>query len=151
MLRLVPETPHCRSPNACEVGVCSRWTDLIPAYCSPSNKAIRWVLEQNSDWSKRTCISCPFPIPALTGSPAASGSCSSQTSIQQSLKCCACSNRADESIFWRGAGSSVDFWQYFQEISTLFHPLMRAIPVSMRPKVDEAVDSAVARFQQGNT
>jgi len=31
-----------------------------------------------------------------------------------------------------------------------FHPLMRAIPVNMRPKVDEAVGIAVARFQQGN-
>jgi hypothetical protein len=49
------------------------------------------------------------------------------------------------------AGSSVVFSQYFQEISTLFHPLMRAIPVSMRPKVDEAVGSAVARSEQGNT
>jgi ubiquinone/menaquinone biosynthesis C-methylase UbiE len=49
------------------------------------------------------------------------------------------------------AGSSLDFWQYFKEISTLFHPLMRAIPVNMRPKVEEAVGIAVARFQQGNT
>jgi hypothetical protein len=48
------------------------------------------------------------------------------------------------------AGSLLDFWQYFQEISTLFQPLMRAIPESMRPNVDEAVGIALARFQQGN-
>jgi len=49
------------------------------------------------------------------------------------------------------AGSSLDFWQYFQEVSTLFHSLMRAIPLNLRPQIDEAVGSAVARFQQGNT
>jgi hypothetical protein len=42
-------------------------------------------------------------------------------------------------------------WQYFQEISTLFHPLLRAIPASMRSEVGEAVGIALAQFQSGNT
>jgi len=49
------------------------------------------------------------------------------------------------------AGSPQDLWQYFQEISTLFHPLLRAIPANMRSKVGEAVRIALAQFQSGNT
>lgn len=49
------------------------------------------------------------------------------------------------------AGSPQQLWQYFQEISTLFHPLLRAIPPAMRPQVDEAVCIGLARFQSGST
>jgi ubiquinone/menaquinone biosynthesis C-methylase UbiE len=49
------------------------------------------------------------------------------------------------------AGSPQDLWQYFQEISTLFHPLLRAIPANMRSEVGEAVGIALAQFQSGNT
>ena len=48
-------------------------------------------------------------------------------------------------------GSPQDLWQYFQEISTLFHSLIRAIPANMRREVDEAVCIALARFQWGDT
>jgi len=47
-------------------------------------------------------------------------------------------------------GSPEQLWQYQQEISTLFHPLIRAIPVTMRSRVDEAVRTGLARFQGGN-
>ncbi len=49
------------------------------------------------------------------------------------------------------AGSPQQLWQHFQEISTLFHPLIQAIPAAMRPQVDEAVSIALARFQSGTT
>jgi ubiquinone/menaquinone biosynthesis C-methylase UbiE len=49
------------------------------------------------------------------------------------------------------AGSPQDLWQYFQEISTLFHPLIRAIPAKLRGEVGEAVRIALAQFQSGNT
>jgi len=49
------------------------------------------------------------------------------------------------------AGSAQQLWEYFQEIDTLFQPLLRAIPAAMRTRVDEAVCSALARFQSGNT
>jgi ubiquinone/menaquinone biosynthesis C-methylase UbiE len=48
-------------------------------------------------------------------------------------------------------GSPEQLWKYHQEISTLFHPLIRAIPAAMRPRVDEAVCIGLARFQGGNT
>jgi ubiquinone/menaquinone biosynthesis C-methylase UbiE len=48
-------------------------------------------------------------------------------------------------------GSPQDLWQYFQEISTMFHSLIRAIPANMRREVDEAVCIALARFQRGDT
>ena len=49
------------------------------------------------------------------------------------------------------AGSPQDLWQYFQEISTLFHPLLRAIPANKRTEVAEAVRTALAQFQSGDT
>ena len=49
------------------------------------------------------------------------------------------------------AGSPQDLWQYFQEISTLFHPLLRAIPANKRTEVAEAVRLALAQFQSGQT
>lgn len=49
------------------------------------------------------------------------------------------------------AGSPQDLWQYFQEISTLFYPLLRAIPANMRSEVGGAVGIALAQFQSGNT
>ena len=48
------------------------------------------------------------------------------------------------------AGSPQDLWQYFQDISTLLHPLIQAIPANMRQEVDEAVRIALARFQSGS-
>ncbi len=49
------------------------------------------------------------------------------------------------------ASSSQELWQYFQEISTPFHPLIRAIPAKMRSEVGEAVRIALAQFQSGDT
>jgi ubiquinone/menaquinone biosynthesis C-methylase UbiE len=45
------------------------------------------------------------------------------------------------------AGSPQQLWQYFQEISTPIHPLLRAIPAAMRAQVDAAVCLELARFQ----
>ena len=49
------------------------------------------------------------------------------------------------------SGSPQQLWQYFQEVSTLFHPLIQQIPQAMQPQVDEAVYTALARFQSGHT
>ncbi len=49
------------------------------------------------------------------------------------------------------AGSPQQLWQHFQEISALFYPLFRAVPTGMRPQVDEAVCTGLARFQSGST
>jgi ubiquinone/menaquinone biosynthesis C-methylase UbiE len=48
------------------------------------------------------------------------------------------------------AGSPQQLWQYFQEISTLFHPLIEAIPAAARPHVDAAATAALGRFKTGN-
>jgi len=48
-------------------------------------------------------------------------------------------------------GSPQRLWQYFQEASTLFHPLIRQIPQAMRPQIDDAVHIALARFQSSHT
>ncbi|MFY9529853.1 MAG: methyltransferase domain-containing protein [Candidatus Acidiferrales bacterium] len=49
------------------------------------------------------------------------------------------------------AGSPQQLWQYQREISTLFHPLLEAIPPAMLAQVDEAVCASLARFQSGPT
>jgi ubiquinone/menaquinone biosynthesis C-methylase UbiE len=47
-------------------------------------------------------------------------------------------------------GSPEQLWQYQQEISALFQPLVWAVPSAMRSRVDEAVRSGLTRFQGGN-
>ena len=49
------------------------------------------------------------------------------------------------------AGSPQDLWQYFQEISALFRALLRAIPANKRTEVAEAVRTALAQGQSGDT
>ncbi len=49
------------------------------------------------------------------------------------------------------AGSPQQLWQYFQEISTLFQPLLQSISPAMRPQVDAAVGAELAHFQTGGT
>jgi SAM-dependent methyltransferase len=48
------------------------------------------------------------------------------------------------------AGSAQHLWEHFQAISTLYQPLLQAIPAARRPQVDEAVRTALARFQSGD-
>jgi ubiquinone/menaquinone biosynthesis C-methylase UbiE len=48
-------------------------------------------------------------------------------------------------------GSAQQLWQYVQEISVPFHPLLRAIPSNKRAEVDAAVCRELARFQNGST
>ena len=49
------------------------------------------------------------------------------------------------------AGSPEDLWEYFQEVSTPFHPLFEAVPASVRAEIDAAVSAALCRFQTANT
>lgn len=48
-------------------------------------------------------------------------------------------------------GSLPQLWEYQQEVSTLFHPMLQAIGAALRPHLDEAVCAALGRFQQGDT
>ncbi len=74
-------------------------------------------------------------------------------SIQEALRRAGFRNAEEHHLtlprIW--AGSPHQLWQYQQEISTLFHPLLEAIPATMRTRVDEAVCTRLSRFQRGNT
>jgi len=47
------------------------------------------------------------------------------------------------------AGSPQELWRYFQEVNTLFHPLIHAVREEMRASVEEAVCLGLARYQSG--
>jgi ubiquinone/menaquinone biosynthesis C-methylase UbiE len=49
------------------------------------------------------------------------------------------------------SGSPQDLWQYFQEVSPPFQPLVDAIPANRRSEVNAAVCVSLARFQSGAT
>jgi ubiquinone/menaquinone biosynthesis C-methylase UbiE len=48
------------------------------------------------------------------------------------------------------AGSEQELWQHQQEISTIFHPFFRAVPVGASAQVDEAVCAGLGRFRSGD-
>ncbi len=204
MLRLVPETPHCRSPNACEVGMIamdrSRPSLLLSKQQSDTmglGSRLRLVQADvhqlpfsNSSVDRITCrfgimffaeidtaftemlhvlkpagrvallawgrFEQPFfestvgvVLPIIPGArmpePAsAMFKFSNCGSIEDALSRNRFRNIEERHItlprIW--VGSSLDFWQHFQKTSTLFQPLMRAIPgsrylyrpVFMRPR-----------------
>ncbi len=49
------------------------------------------------------------------------------------------------------AGSSRELWEYQQEVGALFQPMFQAITADARPRIDEAVWTALSRFQDGDT
>ncbi len=50
---------------------------------------------------------------------------------------------------WIWPGSAEDLWQYFQEVTVPFRPLLESIAAERRPEVDAAVHQALARFHDG--
>jgi len=49
------------------------------------------------------------------------------------------------------AGSPQELWEYQQEVGALFQPMFQAISVEARSRIDEAVWTALSRFQDGDT
>jgi ubiquinone/menaquinone biosynthesis C-methylase UbiE len=49
------------------------------------------------------------------------------------------------------AGSPQELWEYQQEVGALFQPMFQAISAAVRPRIDEAVWTALSRFQDGDT
>ena len=49
------------------------------------------------------------------------------------------------------AGSPQELWEYQQEVGALFQPMFQAISAATRPRIDEAVWTALSRFQDGDT
>jgi len=48
------------------------------------------------------------------------------------------------------AGSPQELWEYQQEVGALFQPMFQAISAATRPRIDEAVWTALSRFQDGD-
>ncbi len=48
------------------------------------------------------------------------------------------------------AGSPQELWEYQQEVGALFQPMFQAISVDARSRIDEAVWTALRRFQDGD-
>lgn len=61
--------------------------------------------------------------------------------------CNACERALTVSRIW--SGSPQQLWKYFQEISTLFQPLLNSVPPAMRTLVDATVCNELARFEAG--
>lgn len=51
---------------------------------------------------------------------------------------------------WTWPGTPQEVWEYFQEITVPFAPLIRSIPADRRQAVDAAVVKAIAEYQQGD-
>ena len=49
------------------------------------------------------------------------------------------------------AGSPQELWEYQQEVGALFQPMFQAITADARPRIDEAIWTALSRFQDGDT
>jgi len=51
---------------------------------------------------------------------------------------------------WRWPGTPVEVWEYFQEVTVPFKPLLEAIPKEQREKVRAEVLKAIARYYDGS-
>ena len=49
------------------------------------------------------------------------------------------------------AGSPQELWEYQQEVGALFQPMFQAITADARPRIDEAIWTALSRFQDSDT
>lgn len=50
---------------------------------------------------------------------------------------------------WIWPGAVEDLWEYFQEVTVPFRPLLESIPPERRPEVDAAVHQNLSRFYDG--
>jgi ubiquinone/menaquinone biosynthesis C-methylase UbiE len=53
-------------------------------------------------------------------------------------------------IPWTWPGTAREVWEYFQEVTVPFAPLLQSIPADRREEVDAKVIQAITEYQEGN-